>query len=185
MWQGNFLKSCMSLRYGFYSSYDDDEGMCTFDSDCESLNTMGNKYVCVKGFRNPNNGVITFDNTLMGFITVFTMVTLEGWTNVFVYVSKTFKDKIYINPIIVFLYFHMLIFIGGFYLMNLFLAVTNSEFMNIEKIRKAFFEKPSFLQLMKSKYDLKEKEKQEKKRKEKELKKRNKQILLKMKLALK
>ena len=175
MWQGNFLKRCMSLRYGFYSSYDDDEGMCTFDSDCESLNTMGNKYVCVKGFRNPNNGVITFDNTLMGFITVFTMVTLEGWTNVFVYVSKTFKDKIYINPIIVFLYFHMLIFIGGFYLMNLFLAVTNSEFMNIEKIRKAFFEKPSFLLLMKSKYDLKEKEKQEKKRKEKELKKRNKQ----------
>ena len=175
MWQGNFLKRCMSLRYGFYSSYDDDEGMCTFDSDCESLNSMGNKYVCVKGFRNPNNGVITFDNTLMGFVTVFTMVTLEGWTNVFVYVSKTFKDKIYINPIIVFLYFHGLIFIGGFYLMNLFLAVTNSEFMNIEKIRKAFFEKPSFLQLMKSKYDLKEKEKQEKKRKEKELKKRNKQ----------
>ena len=175
MWQGNFLKRCMSLRYGFYSSYDDDEGMCTFDSDCESLSTMGNKYVCVKGFRNPNNGVITFDNTLMGFVTVFTMVTLEGWTNVFVYVSKTFKDKIYINPIIVFLYFHGLIFIGGFYLMNLFLAVTNSEFMNIEKIRKAFFEKPSFLLLMKRKYDLKEKEKQEKKRKEKELKKRNKQ----------
>ena len=173
MWQGNFLKRCMNLRYGFYISYDDDSGMCTFDSDCDTLNERGNKYICSKGFRNPNKGVITFDNTLTGFVTVFIIVTKEGWTDVWTYVSKTFKDKLYLNPFIIFFYFHVLIFVGGFYLMNLFLAVTNSEFNNIEKIRRAFFEKRSFLALMKSKYDLKEKEKQEKKRKEKELKKKN------------
>ena len=69
------------------------------------------------------------------------MVTLEGWSYIFTYVSKTFKDKIYINPIIIFIYFHAFIYIGTFYLINLFLAVTNSEFEKIEADRKLLSEK--------------------------------------------
>ena len=46
---------------------------------------------------NPSNGVINFDNTLTGFVTVFVIATLEGWTDIFTFVSRTFKDKFYIN----------------------------------------------------------------------------------------
>ena len=173
MWQGLFLRRCMSLNFGYLKVMDGADAMCTFDSDCEDYNEPGNRFICAKGFINPSNGVITFDNTLTGFMTVFILATLEGWTDIWTYVSKTFKDKYYINPVIIFFYFHVFVFVGGFYLINLFLAVTNSEFTNIEKIRKELTSKKSFFLLIKSKYDLKEKEKQEKKKKEKELKSKN------------
>jgi hypothetical protein len=51
--------------------------------------------------------------------------------------------------------------------------VTNSEFENIEKNRAKLCEKKSFMQLIKSKYDKKEKKKLERKEKEKTLKNQN------------
>ena len=173
MWQGLFMRRCMNLQYGFMYSLTKDKGMCTFDSDCQEYNTPGNSFICAKGYRNPDNNIVCFDNVLKGFITVFIMITLEGWTDVWNYVSNTFKDKFYINPVITFIFFHLYIFIGGFYLMNLFLAVTNSEFNNIGKTRKQLLEKPSLLALFKSKYDLEEKEKIERKKRLKELEKKN------------
>ena len=173
MWQGMFYRRCMSLNYGYLYSTHKDKQMCSFDTDCEELNTYGMRYVCAKGYLNPDSGAISFDNTLVGFVTIFVMVTLEGWTNIFTYVSKTFKDKIHINSIIVFFYFHVFIFLGSFYLINLFLAVTNSEFEHIETERKLLSEKKSFYKLIISKFDLKEKEKQEKKEKNKKKKENN------------
>ena len=99
MWQGLFLRRCMSLNYGYLRMADDADAMCTFDSDCDKYSEPGNKYICAKGFINPSNGVINFDNTLTGFVTVFVIATLEGWTDIFTFVSRTFKDKFYINPV--------------------------------------------------------------------------------------
>ena len=173
MWQGNFLKRCMNINYGYLYSIKESDYMCSFDNDCEELNTYGLKFICAKGYINPDSGAINFDNILNGFVTIFVMATLEGWTNVFTYVNKTFKDKVYINSIIVFFYFHFFIFFCAFYLINLFLAVTNSEFEHIESERKLLVEKKSFFQLIKTKYDLKEKEKISKKEKVKKLKESN------------
>ena len=173
MWTGLFYRRCMNLNLGYLFSFNKAEHMCSFDTDCAELNSYGIRYVCAKGYRNPDSEAISFDNTLVGFVTIFVMVTLEGWTNIFTYVSKTFKDKIYINPIIVFLYFHVFVFLGAFYLINLFLAVTNSEFEHIEKERKLLSEKKSFYKLIISKFDLKEKEKKDKKEKNKKKKENN------------
>ena len=104
MWQGNFFKRCMNVNYGYMSSIQGSEYMCSFDSDCEELNSYGVRYICAKGYINPDSGVISFDNILTGFVTIFVMASLEGWTNVFTYASKTFKDKIYINPIIIIIF---------------------------------------------------------------------------------
>ena len=174
MWQGLFYRRCMSVNYGYLVSTSGDEGMCSFDSNCEEYNSYGNTFICAKGYRNPNSGVTNFDNTLTALVTVFVMVTLEGWTDLFTYVSKTFKDKIYINPIIIFCYFHVFVFIAAFYLINLFLAVTNSEFEHIEVSRKQLKEKKSFFKLIQNKYDSKEREKIERKEKERQLKANNK-----------
>ena len=99
MWQGIFFRRCMSVNYGYLVSTEGDTGMCSFDGDCEQYNTYGEHFICAKGYRNPNSGAVNFDNTLSAFVTVFVMVTLEGWTDIFTYVNKTFKDRIFINPI--------------------------------------------------------------------------------------
>ena len=173
MWMGNFYRRCMNINYGFMYSTQKSTVMCSFDSDCEELDDYGVKYICAKGYRNPDSGAISFDDTLAGFVTIFVMVTLEGWTDVFTYVSKTFKDKIYINPIIVFFYFHVFVILCSFYLINLFLAVTNSEFEKIEADRKLLSEKKSFYKLIKETFDPKEKLKKEKKKKDKKKKEDN------------
>ena len=173
MWMGNFYRRCMSVNYGFMYSTQESTMMCSFDSDCEELNSYGVKYICAKGYINPDSGAINFDDTLAAFVTIFVMSTLEGWTNVFTYVSKTFKDKIYINPIIVFLFFHVFIILGAFYLINLFLAVTNSEFEKIEADRKLLSEKKNFFKLIKETFDPREKLKKEKKKKDKKQKEDN------------
>ena len=170
MWQGLFQRRCMNLSFGYMYSYVGDTAMCTYDEDCEEFNEPGRKYICVKGYLNPNNNAISFDNVLNSFITVFVIVSQEGWTNIFAYVMKTFKDKFYINRAIIFIYFHILVFVGGMYLINLFLALTNSEFTSIEKKRVELTQKKNFVRFLKSRYDLREKEKQEKKKKEKQLK---------------
>ena len=173
MWMGNFYRRCMNINYGFMYSTQGSTMMCSFDTDCEELDSYGVKYICAKGYLNPNSGAISFDDTLAGFVTIFVMVTLEGWTDVFTYVSKTFKDKIYINPIIVFFYFHVFVLLCAFYLINLFLAVTNSEFEKIEEDRKLLSEKKSFYKLIKETFDPKEKLKKEKKKKDKKKKEDN------------
>ena len=144
--------------------------MCSFDSDCSDLESYGNKYICAKGYQNPDMGAFNFDNVLTGFVTIFMMATLEGWTDIFIYVSKTFKDKIYINPIIIFAYFHFFIFLSSFYMLKLFLAVTNAEYEHIEVSRRELIEKKSFFKLIQSKYDIKIKQKLERKEKERQLK---------------
>ena len=147
--------------------------MCSFDTDCAGLESYGVRYICSKGFRNPDSGAFNFDNVLTGFVTIFSMATLEGWSDIFTYVSKTFKDKIYINPIIVFAYFHFFIFLSSFYMLKLFLAVTNAEYEHIEVSRRELTEKLSFYKLIQCKYDSKMKEKLEKKEKERQLKANN------------
>ena len=131
MWQGLFYRRCMNVNFGYFYSVKNDDYMCSFDSNCNSLNTYGQIFICAKGYINPNNGALNFDNIGTALVTVFVMVTLEGWSYIFTYVSKTFKDKIYINQIIIFLYFHSFVYIGSFFLINLFLAVINSKFEKI------------------------------------------------------
>ena len=173
MWQGLFYRRCTNLNFGYLYSTHKYHYMCSFDSDCAELETYGEKYVCTKGYINPDAGAFNFDSVLTGFVTIFAMATLEGWSDIFTYVSKTFKDKIYINPIIVFCYFHFFIFLSSFYMLKLFLAITNAEYEHIEVSRRELTEKKDFFKLIQSKYDIKMKEKAEKKEKERQLRESN------------
>jgi len=173
MWQGLFFRRCTNLNFGYLYSTQKYSYMCSFDSDCKELESYGIRWVCTKGYRNPDNGAFNFDNVLTGFVTIFAMATLEGWSDVFTYVSKTFKDKIYINPIIIFCYFHFFIFLSSFYMLKLFLAITNAEYEHIEVSRRELTEKKDFFKLIQSKYDVEVKEKAEKKEKERQLKESN------------
>ena len=173
MWQGLFYRRCTNLNFGYLYSTHKYSHMCSFDSDCTDLETYGERYICTKGYVNPDAGAFNFDSVLTAFVTIFAMATLEGWSDIFTYVSKTFKDKIYINPIIVFCFFHFFIFLSNFYMLKLFLAVTNAEYEHVEVSRRELTEKKDFFKLIQSKYDVKMKEKMEKKEKERQLKESN------------
>ena len=136
MWQGLFLSRCHSFIYGFPLPIDDYQNMCTNDSDCMKFNNLGERFYCAKTFVNPNTDVTSYDNLLNAIITVFIIATMEGWTDIFNYVSQTFKDSYYINSVIIFAYFHVLLFVGGYYLINLYLAVINTKYSEIESKNK-------------------------------------------------
>jgi len=57
---------------------------------------------------------------------VFQSVTLEGWSDVQRDMSKAYSQ-------LIFIYFLPLVFIGAFFLLNLTLAVINSEFTKAHK----------------------------------------------------
>lgn len=72
-------------------------------------------------------GLFDFDNVGSGLLQIFRCITFEGWTNVMYY----YDDYIGVSSTI---YFNFLTFIGGFFLLNLFLAVimtTYEEMLDI------------------------------------------------------
>jgi len=64
---------------------------------------------------------MSFDNIYFAFLCVYTSVTMEGWSTIMSYTQMAFND-------FSFLYFLPLIFVGGFFLMNLTLAVIKAKF---------------------------------------------------------
>ena len=67
-----------------------------------------------------------FDNFHHVFITVFQIMTLEGWNNVFFICLKSIN----VNKLITYLYFISWICIGNYVLLNLFLAILLDGFTN-------------------------------------------------------
>ena len=138
MWTGLMQRQCVNVEFGYAHSFSNYTTMCTVAEDCLHQYSLGNinpgsTFTCAKVDKNPFNGVASFDDFIHSLVTVFIIVRMEGWTDYYAFVRKTFKDDYYINEIIIFLYFHIFIFIGGYYLMNLFLAVVWSTFSAIER----------------------------------------------------
>lgn len=74
---------------------------------------------------NPNYGLTNFDTIFYSLINVFICITLEGWTEVMYQLVDAFS-------IFVILYFVLLVFIGGFFLVNLTLAVIKGKFTDMQ-----------------------------------------------------
>jgi hypothetical protein len=81
----------------------------------------GYNEICAKTQINPCYGFENFDNIFYSFLSVFTSVTMEGWSTIMEDTQMVFND-------FSFIYFLLLIFIGGFFLMNLTLAVIKAKF---------------------------------------------------------
>jgi hypothetical protein len=132
MWQGLFMYRCISDNTGLVDSFDDWSNSCTFNTDCAMYSSPGEEYSCRKTYLNPYNNVFNYDNVLNGLLTVYQICTMEGWTDIWGYVSRSFKDANGINLIIIFIYFHVLIFLCGYFLINLCLAVIMTFFTEIK-----------------------------------------------------
>eukprot|EP00793_Prasinoderma_coloniale_P003769 PRCOL_00003146-RA len=75
----------------------------------------GVQLTCVRG-ENPKHNAISFDNILWAWLTIFTCVSMEGWTDVMYDLQDGKSPWVWI-------YFLFLIIVGSFYAINLALAV--------------------------------------------------------------
>ncbi|CAG9327585.1 unnamed protein product [Blepharisma stoltei] len=79
---------------------------------------------------NPNFGVTSFDNVLVGFLTVLNVVFVESWSKIMFYCRTTLEIEAVTD-----LYFMIIIIIGSFFFTNLFIAVFFMKFH--EAVNKA------------------------------------------------
>nr|VZI09870.1 unnamed protein product [Spirometra erinaceieuropaei] len=90
---------------------------------------LGPGYVCRdlpdelgERYAGPTDGLVNFDNFLYAMLTVFTCVTMEGWTTVGYHICAA------VGSWWPWIYFVTLILLGSFFVMNLILGVLSGEF---------------------------------------------------------
>lgn len=86
-------------------------------SDATAQGSCRDGLECRQFGANPRWGLIGFDDIALASVTVFRCITLEGWTEV-LYLFETALGSAIVKP-----FFITLVVFGGYYLLNLFLAV--------------------------------------------------------------
>nr|XP_015838484.1 PREDICTED: voltage-dependent T-type calcium channel subunit alpha-1G isoform X2 [Tribolium castaneum] len=94
------------------------------DSQCINWNLYYTE--CQERGPNPFQGTISFDNIGLAWVSIFLVISLEGWTDIMYYVqdAHSFWDWIY---------FVLLIVIGSFFMINLCLVVIATQFSETKK----------------------------------------------------
>lgn len=85
---------------------------------------------CIDMLENPNNGATSFDNILGAWLTILTMISLEGWSDVMYMIDET-TGHIYD------IYFVLLILFGSLFLINLIIAVIFIRFKAFKELEEA------------------------------------------------
>ena len=115
LWMGVLRQRCLSVADGYYSA----------DSLCGAA-SCGFDEECVETLDNPNRGVTHFDNIFVAFVTVFQIVTMEGWTSILIYTEDAFSK-------LSFIYYIPLLFIAGNLILNMTLAIITSTFKEVSE----------------------------------------------------
>jgi Ion transport protein len=79
--------------------------------------------ICVDDAPNPNEGLTSFDNLLVAWLTILQSISLEGWVDVMYAYGATASKYSYI-------YFVCLVLFGGWFMVNLVIAVLVSSFQD-------------------------------------------------------
>jgi voltage-dependent calcium channel L type alpha-1D len=74
-----------------------------------------------------NFGIAVFDNMILGFVTVFQMVTLEGWSDI----MYNLMDATV--PAVSVIFCCLVVVVGSFFLLNVVLAVIMEAFEDVDK----------------------------------------------------
>ena len=75
---------------------------------------------------NPNDGTTSFDSVGMALITLVQAITFDDWANPMFRLSSSFSESVWI-------YFVLLVMLGGYFILNLFLAVIFLEYEETKK----------------------------------------------------
>lgn len=95
-------------------------GVSLSDKICDECET---EFVCAKLNENPNSNLTSFDTFGWSLTQVLIITTLGGWNTILEYVAATEGE-------VVVLYFMIIVLVGGFFLVNLTLAIIKLNFSN-------------------------------------------------------
>jgi len=122
LWSGTFHYRC---RDDVSGAWVDEEALCFPEQSargaCASVQfldapaTCGGGRTCVEYPETPEGGALNFDNLAYGFLTLFTVSTMEGWANVLYYTQDVMSEG-------AFFVFLVIILIGNFTIVNLMIA---------------------------------------------------------------
>ncbi|EGR31607.1 hypothetical protein IMG5_106200 [Ichthyophthirius multifiliis] len=122
LFSGILKKRCIEKETGIelYINENLNFSFCAHSNDCVKYDNT-KEYICGKLISNPCNDIVNFDTFGWSFLTVFQIVTMEGWSDILNGVQKTFSAWAII-------YFLLVIFIGSFFLTNLTLAIITVKY---------------------------------------------------------
>ena len=89
---------------------------------CGGANYCPDNEFCGKQIANADFGMTNYDNILWALLNVFISITMEGWSEFMVKFEKVYTWLV--GP----LFFIPMTYCGGYFLLNLLLAVINSSF---------------------------------------------------------
>ncbi|XP_066295061.1 voltage-dependent calcium channel type A subunit alpha-1-like isoform X11 [Branchiostoma lanceolatum] len=78
--------------------------------------------LCIEYWDGPNNGITNFDDIGYAMLTVFQLITMEGWTQVLYWCNDSLGNSFN------WLYFIPIIILGSFFMLNLVLGVLSGMF---------------------------------------------------------
>lgn len=126
---------------------DGDERLCTMPGgggafECPSDQTCGHPFqfldkpVSLDADGTINDELIsysipTFDNMIVGLLTIFQMITLEGWSGIMYNLSDASQSWLAI------LFCFLIVIVGSMFLLNVVLAVIMDAFEDVDKNSKA------------------------------------------------
>ena len=94
--------------------------LCLSSSDCSAGG------ICVKGIASPNFSIMNFDTFLWSFLSVFQIISTEGWSQIAINIQKT-KGFVYI------IYSILIIFICLYILLNMTMAILKYKYGQVKQ----------------------------------------------------
>ncbi len=129
LWSGVLTRRCVGGPAGGFEFSEDDPllRLCSFSRS--QGRQCGPGYSCLAVGPNPNYGFTSFDNLGVAALTVFQVVSKEGWSPIMYYVMDVWSDWSVV-------YFVIVIIFGGFFMIGLALAVIFSKFSSTQEEEK-------------------------------------------------
>ena len=107
-----FCKTGTPTSSGFY---------CPVEEEFDEFGVLTRMVECIDIGENPNSNLTGFDNIFQAFITIFTCITLEGWSDTMYWISDTTNTWSQF-------YFILLVFLGSLFVLNLVVAVLSVNY---------------------------------------------------------
>ncbi|QDZ24407.1 ion transport protein [Chloropicon primus] len=126
LFKGILRNRCFSVGPGSSLTLVDSERVCTMSGKYAWVgNVCGAGEVC-REYENPNYGITSFDNILWAWLTIFQIITLEGWTPIMYHVMDATSGWSMF-------YFIMLIGLGAFFLINLAVGIVAEVYDQVQE----------------------------------------------------
>lgn len=117
---GDLKNRCIYLPTGNVT-----EVYCQATSSPNSCTPLGGDYACGRGISSPNFSIINFDTVLWSMLTIFQILTMEGWSVVMIALEQCYS-------VVCALYCVAIVFLCEYVLLNMTLAILKYKYAQVK-----------------------------------------------------